>query len=55
MLAPILYLLYTWLLGDIVQQCNMGFHFYANDTQLQLSFNSLDRDDHVSSVAQIES
>ena len=33
----------------------MGFHFYANDTQLYLSFSSLDGDDQVSSVAQIES
>ena len=32
----------------------MGFHFYADDTQLYLSFNSLDGDDQVSSVAQIE-
>ena len=34
---------------------NMGFHFYADDTQLYLSFSSLDGDDQVSSVAQIES
>ena len=33
----------------------MGFHFYADDTQLYLSFSSLDGDDQVSSVCQIES
>ena len=33
----------------------MSFHFYADDTQLYLSFNSLDGVDQVSSVAQIES
>ena len=33
----------------------MGFHFYADDTQLYLSFYSLYGDDQASSVAQIES
>ena len=31
-LGPILYLLYTSPLGDIVRRYNMGFHFYADDT-----------------------
>ena len=45
MLGPILYLLYTSPLGDIVRQYSMGYHFYADDTQLYLSFNSLSGDD----------
>ena len=53
-LGPILYLLYTSPLGDIVSQYNMSFHFDTDNTQLYLSFSSLDGDDQVSSVAQIE-
>jgi len=54
-LGPILYLLYTSALGDIVRQYNMGYHFYADDTQLYLSFNSLRGDDQAYSVSQVES
>ena len=54
-LGPILYLLYTSPLGDIVRQYSMGYHFYADDTQLYLSFNSLSGDDQAYSVAQVES
>ena len=55
MLGLILYLLYTSPLGDIVRQYNMGYHFYADDTQLYLSFNSLSGDDQAYSVSQVES
>ena len=53
--APILYLLYTSPLGDIVRQYNMSYHFYADDTQLYMSFNSLSGDDQAYSVSQVES
>ena len=33
----------------------MGFHFYADDTQLYLSFNTLSEEDRVCCVAQVES
>ena len=54
-LGPILYMLYTSPLGDIVRQYNMGYNFYTDDTQLYLSFNSLSGDDRAYSVAQVES
>lgn len=54
-LRLILYLRYTSPLGDIVRRYNIGFHFYADDTQFYQFFNSLDGDDQVSSLAQIES
>ena len=33
----------------------MGYHFYADDTQLYLSFSSLSGDDQAHSVALVES
>ena len=53
-LGPILYLLYTSPLGDIVRRYDMGFHFYADDSQLYLSFDSRSGVAQASGVAQIE-
>ena len=53
-LGPILYLLYTSPLGDILRRYNMGFHFYADDTQLCLSFDSLSGEGQASAVHSIE-
>lgn len=39
-LGPILYLLYTYPLGNIVRRHDMSFHFYADDSQIYLSFES---------------
>ena len=43
--GPILYLLYTSPLGDILQRPNMSFHFYADDSQLNTTFNDDYNDD----------
>ena len=37
-LGPILYLLYTWPVGDIIRRYDLNFHFYADDSQLYLAF-----------------
>ena len=52
-LGPILYLLYTSPLSDIVKKFNLSYHFYADDSQLYLSFQPTvlgDRDLAVSSI-----
>ena len=36
--GPILYLLYTSPLGDIIRGHGLDFHFYADDSQLYLPF-----------------
>ena len=52
MLGPILYVLYTSLLGDNVRSHGLSCHFYADDTQLYYSFKLHDQ---VASVQVIES
>ena len=39
-LGPILYVLYTSQLGDIVKSHGLSCHFYADDTQLYCSFSA---------------
>ena len=42
---PMLYLLYTSPLGDIVREHGLSFHFYADDSQLYTSFACNDTSD----------
>ena len=43
-LGPILYLLYTAPLAEIVRSHGLDYHFYADDTQLYISFKDCDVD-----------
>ena len=45
MLGPLLYSLYTSPLGDIARSHGLSYHFYADDTQLCLSFESSSPED----------
>ena len=54
-LGPILYLLYTALLAEILYVSTpWEFHFYADDTQLYISFSANDDLELTSSIAEIE-
>ena len=43
-LRPILYLLYTTPLAEIIRNHGLDYHFHADDTQLYISFKDCDVD-----------
>ena len=53
-LGPMLYLLYTSPLGDIVREHGLSFHFYADDSQLYTSFACNDTPDLMAEKQRLE-
>ena len=53
-LGPILYSLYTSPLVDIAKQHKMNYHFYADDSQLYMSFKTCCTNDAVRVKTSIE-
>ena len=41
-LGPIVYSMYTASIADVIKRHGMGYHFYADETQIYLSFNPSD-------------
>ena len=54
MLGPILYLVYTSPLGAILRRHGVGFHMYADNTQLYLSVKTTQVEDVVFACTRVE-
>ena len=51
-LGPILFILYTSPLADLLKECGISYHFYADDTQLYISFDLHEHQDVISKMEQ---
>ena len=50
-LGPLLFLIYTLPLAYVVKKHGLSYHFYANDSQLYMSFNLGHRQANVNTMA----
>ena len=53
-LGPILFMIYTTPIGDIIRHHKLKFHLYADYTQLYVNFELSDEDNKLSSLNKIE-
>ena len=53
-LGPLLYTVYTLPLGDLLHKLGIPYHFYADDSQLYLSFDSGDKESFDNTIVKME-
>ena len=53
-LGPLLYVLYTSPVADIIKSHDLQYHFYADDTQLYITFNTDSADDACLAKSRVE-
>ena len=53
-LGPLLYLLYTAPIADIIKAHNLQYHFYADDTQIYVTFETDSQEDASLTKARVE-